>query len=177
MPPKSQQGLLHALTAHIAGDGGVLTLAGDLVDLVDIDNTDLCLLHIKIRCLDQLEQNVLHILAHITGFGQGGGIGNGEGNAQHFCQSLCQQGLAHAGRAQQQHVGLLQLHIAALAAEDALVVVVDRDGQHTLCLVLTDHVLIQTFLDLGRGQDVDIQIVRRWMCARFAPRAGRALLG
>ena len=37
--------------------------------------------------------------------------------------------------------------------------VVDRDGQHTLCLVLTDHVLIQTFLDLGRGQDVDIQTV------------------
>ena len=169
-----QQGLLHALTAHIAGDGGVLTLAGDLVDLVDIDNTDLCLLHIKIRCLDQLEQNVLHILAHITGFGQGGGIGNGEGNAQHFCQSLCQQGLAHAGRTQQQHVGLLQLHIAALAAEDALVVVVDRDGQHTLCLVLTDHILIQTFLDLGRGQDVDIQIVRRLdVCTvRTAGRSG-----
>ena len=36
--------------------------------------------------------------------------------------------------------------------------VVDRDGQHTLCLVLTDHILIQTFLDLGRGHDVDIQI-------------------
>jgi len=40
-------------------------------------------------------------------------------------------------------------------------VVVDRNGQHTLCLVLTDDILIQTFLDLGRGQDVDIQIVRR----------------
>ena len=48
-----QQGLLHALTAHIAGDGGVLTLAGDLIDLVDIDDADLCFLHIKVRCLDE----------------------------------------------------------------------------------------------------------------------------
>ena len=37
--------------------------------------------------------------------------------------------------------------------------VVDRDSQHTLCLVLTDHILVQTFLDLGRGQDIDIQTV------------------
>ena len=96
-----QQGLLHAFTAHIAGDGGVLALAGNLVDLVDIDNTDLRLLHIKIRCLDQLEQDVLHILAHIAGLGQGGGIGDREGDAQHLGQRLGQQGLAHAGGAQQ----------------------------------------------------------------------------
>ena len=95
-----QQGLLHAFTAHIAGDGGVLALAGDLVDLVDIDDTDLGLLHIKIRCLDQLEQDVLHILAHIAGLGQGGGIGDREGDAQHLGQRLGQQGLAHAGGAQ-----------------------------------------------------------------------------
>ena len=46
----------------------------------------------------------------------------------------------------------------AFAAQDALIMVVDRDGQHTLGLVLTDDILIQTFLDLGRGHDVDIQI-------------------
>ena len=154
-----QQGLLHAFTAHIAGDGGVLALAGDLVDLVDIDNTDLRLLHIKIRCLDQLEQDVLHILAHIAGLGQGGGIGDREGDAQHLGQRLGQQGLAHAGGAQQQHVGLLQFHVAALAAQDALVVVVDRNSQHPLCLILPDDVLIQAFLDLRRGHDVDVQVV------------------
>ena len=153
-----QQGLLHALAAHIAGDGGVLALAGDLVDLVDIDDTHLCLLHIEVRCLNELEQDVLHILAHITGLGEGGGIGDGEGHTQHLGQRLSQQGLAHAGGAQQQHVGLLQLHIAALATEDALIVVIDRNGQHTLCFVLADDVLIQAFLDLGRGQDVDVQI-------------------
>ena len=120
-----QQCLLYALAAHIAGDGGVFALAGDLVDLINVDDADLCLLHIKICRLDQLEQNVLHVLAHITGLGKGGGIRNGERHAQHLGQRLGQQGLAHAGGAQQQHVGLLQLHVAALAAEDALIVVVD----------------------------------------------------
>ena len=153
-----QQCLLHALAAHIAGDGGVFALASDLIDLINVDDADLCLLHVKICRLDQFEQNVLHVLAHITGLGKGGGIRNCEGHAQHLGQCLCQQGLAHAGGAQQQHVGLLQLHVAALAAEDALIVVVDRNGQHTLCLVLTDDILIQTILDLGRGHDVDIQI-------------------
>ena len=109
-----QQRLLHALTAHVAGDGGVLALAGDLIDLVDIDDADLRLLHIKVRCLDQLEQDVLHILAHIAGLGQGGGVGDRKGNAQHLGQRLGQQGLADAGGAQQQDVALLQLHVARL---------------------------------------------------------------
>ena len=47
-----QQCLLHTLTAHVAGDGGVLALAGDLVDLVHIDNADLCAGNIKIRRLN-----------------------------------------------------------------------------------------------------------------------------
>ena len=38
-----QQSLLHTLTAHVAGDGGILTLAGDLVDLINIDDADLSL--------------------------------------------------------------------------------------------------------------------------------------
>jgi hypothetical protein len=33
-----EQRLLHALTRHVAGDRGVLALAGDLVDLVDVDD-------------------------------------------------------------------------------------------------------------------------------------------
>ncbi len=33
-----EQGLLHALAADVAGDGGVLVLAADLVDLVDVDD-------------------------------------------------------------------------------------------------------------------------------------------
>ena len=36
-----EQRLLHALAADVAGDRGVLALAGDLVDLVDIDDAAL----------------------------------------------------------------------------------------------------------------------------------------
>ena len=72
----------------------------------------------------------------------------------------------------------LQLYVCALAAEDALVVVVDRDGQHTLGLVLTDDILIQALFDLGRGQDVDMQMRPQPGCGPGLHRgAGRALLG
>jgi hypothetical protein len=36
-----QQGLLHALARDVAGDGGVVALARDLVDLVDVDDAAL----------------------------------------------------------------------------------------------------------------------------------------
>ena len=43
-----QQRLLHPLARHIAGDRGVLALAGDLVDLIDVDDPPLGLLHIHV---------------------------------------------------------------------------------------------------------------------------------
>ena len=154
-----QQRLLHTLAAHITGDGGILALAGDLVDLINVDDTHLCLLHIKIRRLKQLEQDVLHILTHIAGLSQGGGIRNGEGHPQHLGQGLSQQSLADTGGAQQQNVGLLQFHIRTFAAQDALIMVVNGDRQHTLGLILTNDILVQPVLDLSRGQDIDIQTI------------------
>ncbi len=111
-----QQGLLHPLAADVPGDGGVFRLAGDLVDLVDVDDAALGPLHVEVRGLDQLEQDVFHVLAHIAGLGEGGGVGDGKGHVQDLGQGLGQQGLAHAGGAQQQDVALLQLHIAFLWA-------------------------------------------------------------
>ena len=149
-----EQGLLHALAAHVPGDGGVLALAGDLVDLINVNDPDLRPLDVEVRRLDQLEQDVFHVLAHIAGLGQGGGVGDGEGHAQHPGQGLGKQSLAHAGGAQQQDVGFLQLHVVALAAHDPLVVVVHLHGQHPLGVVLADDVLVQAVLDLLGGQDV-----------------------
>ena len=103
--------LLHALAGDVAGDGRVLALAGYLVYLVDIDDAALGLLHVEIRGLEQLEQDVLHVLAHIAGLGQRGGVGDGEGHAQHLGQRLREEGLAGAGGADEQDVALLQLHV------------------------------------------------------------------
>ena len=78
-----QQGLLHALAGHVAGDRGVLGLAGDLVDLVDVDDPGLGLLHVVVGRLDQLQQDVLDVLADVAGLGERGGVGDRERDVQH----------------------------------------------------------------------------------------------
>jgi hypothetical protein len=73
-----EQRLLHALARDVAGDRRVLALAGDLVDLVDVDDPGLGLLDVVVGGLDQLEQDVLDVLADVAGLGEGGGVGDGE---------------------------------------------------------------------------------------------------
>lgn len=55
--------------------------------------------------------------------------------------------------------------------------VVDRDGQHTLGLVLTDDILVQTLLDLCGVLMLMARSSAGWIRARLAlPRLGRELL-
>ena len=61
-----QQRLLHALAGDVARDRGVLRLAGHLVDLVDVDDPGLGLLDVVVGGLDQLEQDVLDVLADVA---------------------------------------------------------------------------------------------------------------
>ena len=104
-----QQRLLHALAGDVAGDRRVLGLAGDLVDLVDVDDAGLGLLDVVVGGLDQLEQDVLDVLTDVAGLGQRGGVGDRERDVEHPGQGLGEVGLAAAGRADQQDVGLGQL--------------------------------------------------------------------
>src|SRR5947209_18399026 len=53
-----EQRLLHALARDVAGDRGVVGLATDLVDLVDIDDPALGALDIVVGGLQQLEDDV-----------------------------------------------------------------------------------------------------------------------
>ena len=169
-----QQCLLHALSANIAGDGWVLALAGDLINLVHIDNTNFGFGNIKVRSLNQLEQNVLNVLANVTGFGQGGGVRNRKRNVQHFGKRLGQQGFAGTGRAKHQYVGLLQLYMAFLPGKNALIMIVDRNCQHALGIVLTNDILVKASFDLSRRHDVDIrQRVNAGMPARSRSTAFR----
>ena len=69
-----EQCLLHALARDVAGDRGVVGLAADLVDLVDIDDPALGALDVVVRGLQQLEDDVLDVLADIAGFGERGRI-------------------------------------------------------------------------------------------------------
>src|SRR5262249_33788380 len=61
-------------------------------------------------------------------------------------QGLRQQRLARAGGSDEQDVALLELHVGLLAPEaDALVMVVDRDGQRPLGVLLADDVTVELF--------------------------------
>jgi hypothetical protein len=155
-----QQGLLDALAGDVAGDRRILALAGDLVDLVDVDDPGLGLLDVVVGRLDQLEQDVLDILADIPGLGQRGGVGDRERDVQHPGERLGQVSLAAAGRADEQNVRLGQLDglvlrvpagaRAALAVADPLVVVVHRHRECLLGHVLSDDVRVEEVVDLPR---------------------------
>ena len=128
-----QQRLLHALARHVAGDRGIVRLAGDLVDLVDVDDAALGALDIVVGGLQQLQDDVLDVLADIAGLGQRRRVGHGEGHVEDAGQRLREQRLAAAGRADQQDVRLRQLDVVVLAGmREPLVVVVDGDRQHAL---------------------------------------------
>ena len=61
-----QKCLLYALTGHISGNGSVLGFSCDLVDLINIDDSVLRTFNIVICCLNDLQKNILNILANIA---------------------------------------------------------------------------------------------------------------
>ena len=137
----------------VAGDRGVVALAADLVDLVDVDDAALRLLLVVAGGLVELEDDVLDVLADVAGLGERGGVDDREGHREHAGQRLREQRLAGAGGADQQDVRLLQLDVLARVARlvvDPLVVVVDRDGQLLLGPLLADDVQVEELFDLFR---------------------------
>src|SRR5581483_4446955 len=146
-----QEGLLDALAGDIAGDGRIVTLPGDLVDLVDVDDAALALLDVVVGVLQEREDDVLDVLTDVAGFRQAGRVGDREGNLEEARQRLGQQRLPRARRPDEQDVRLLQLDVARHELRvDALVVVVHRDREDLLRPLLPDHVLIEHLPDLGR---------------------------
>ena len=145
-----QQGLLNTLSGDIAGDGGILALSCDLVDFVDVDDAALGAFDVKFGSLQELDNDVFHILADIAGFGQCRGIRNGEGNVQHFRHGLGKERFAAAGGSDQQDVALLKLDVVLHTVKNPLVVIVHRHREDLFRAVLADHILIQICFDLYR---------------------------
>ena len=144
--------MLHAFTGDIPGDGGVVRLPGDLVDLVDEDNAALGLRLVEIGLLQEPGKQAFHVLAHITGFRQHGRIDNRERDIQQAGDGLREQRLARTGGTDQQDVGLFQFHavvgLGDQVVADALVMIVHGHGKDGLGPVLADDILVQEVLDL-----------------------------
>src|SRR6516162_3291103 len=149
-----EQGLLNALARDVAGDRGVVGLAADLVDLVDIDDAALGPLDIVVGGLQQLEDDVLDVLADIAGFGERGRIRHREGHVEDARERLRQQRLARAGRADQQDVRLRELDVVVLGlVVETLVVIMDRDREHLLSVILADDIVVKNFAYLLGGRN------------------------
>jgi len=71
-----KQRLLYTLAGYISRDRHVLGLLGDLIDLIDIDDTVLCTLNVVICRLNNLQEDILYILTDITCLCQRCGICN-----------------------------------------------------------------------------------------------------
>ena len=77
-----EQRLLDALAGDVARDGDVVGAAADLVDLVDEDDPVPGLLDVHAGRLDEVEQDVLDILADVARLGERRGVGDGEGHVE-----------------------------------------------------------------------------------------------
>ena len=165
-----QQRLLNALARDIAGDGKVLGLAGNLVDLIDIDDAHLCALNITVGGVDKLEQDVLHVLAHVTGLGERGGVGDGKRHLEDARERLGQQGLTGTSGTEQQNIRLGELHlvhiVVELAAHSASLVKGRKRGaalDHAAIVVVhgNRHGALGVLLAHDIGRKLIIDLVRR----------------
>ncbi len=149
-----EEGLLDPFARDVPGDGGSIRFAGDFVDLVDVHDPPLGLFDVEIRGLEQAEDDILHVLPHISGLGQAGGIGHGKGNVENTGQGLGEKGFARAGGADEEDVGFLQLQTVRLqVGPNPFVVVMDRHGQDLFGPFLSDDVLVEDGPNLRRFGD------------------------
>ena len=166
-----QQRLLHAFAGNVARDGHVLRLARDLVDLVNVNDAALRAFHVVIGVLQQAQNDVLHVFAHVTGFGQRRRVGDGKRHVENLRQRARQQRFAGTRRPDHQNVALLDLDsgvrihrrgfgggVVLLRGRfrlDALVMIVHRDGQSFLRVLLADAIQVELAFDfrrLGNGE-------------------------
>ena len=89
-----QKRLLNAFAGHVPGNRDVRALARNLVYFVYVDDAVFGERYVEVRCLYQPEQDVFHVFADVSGFGEGRGVGDGEGDFEDVGEGLGEVGLA-----------------------------------------------------------------------------------
>ena len=145
-----QERLLHTLTRNVPGNRGVVPFAGDLIDLVNVDNTLLGLFNVVVRRLKKIENDVRDVFPDVTRLGKGRRIHDGKRHFQQTGKGLGKKGLTATSGTHEKDVTLLKLHIrgfTGLGRIDPFVVVVDRYRQGLFSLVLSDNKIIENILN------------------------------
>ena len=152
---------MDAFARHIARDGSGVGLTANLINLVDEDDAALGALDVHVGGLEEAENDGFNVVADVAGFGERGGVCDGERHVEHARERLGEERLAGASWANQEDVALVEFDLAEgvglVAARglreaivEALVVIMDGDGEDLLGVVLTDDVDIE-FRAEGRG--------------------------
>ena len=136
-----EQALLYAFSAHVTGDGGVLGFAGDLIDLIDEDNTSLGFGDIVISVLQQANEDSLYVFSDVSRLRKRGSVTDSERHLEHLRDGPSEKRLACAGRTDEKDIAFLYLYvIVGDRLQDTFVMVVHRNRKEALCFLLSDHV-------------------------------------
>ena len=156
------------------GDATTLTEAGYVGE--DVENLLLKLLHaaeqyvcfllvdfvVLFGGMEQLEQQVLDVLADVAGFGERGGVADGERHVEAAGQRAGEQRLAAAGGADEQDVRLINFDVRViLGGDEPLVMAVHGDRKHALGRLLADDVLVELRHDLARRGNAREELLAR----------------
>src|SRR5690606_22239514 len=119
--------------------------------------------------------DVLHVFADVTGLGERGGIDDAEGDIQHPGKRAGEKGLAGSRWSKQKDVRFFDLYPLEFIIEfrlilaEALVMVVNGDGENLLGVLLADDELIEMVTDDGRRGNLEAGLVGG--CRTFGGRA------
>ena len=154
-----QQCLLYPFAGYVARDGWVVAFTGYLVYLVDEDDAPFGLRYVVVGSLEQTCKDAFHIFAHISRFGEHRGVHYREGNVEHPGDGTCQQRLARSRLPYHDDVGFVYLHFIlfprfGLGVHEPFIMVVNRYCERLFRIVLSDYVLVEELLYLGRLHEV-----------------------
>src|SRR5690606_33911537 len=172
-----EQRLLHAFARDVSRNGSVVGLARDLVDFVDVDDATFGTLDVEVRRVQQMRKDAFYVFADVSGFGQGRCVGYREGHVEDPRERSGEEGLAGARRANQEDVRLLEFDIFVVVhvvvRVDALVVIVDGNGERLLCTRLADDVFVEGGFNFAGRQPLVARpgaLARRGTCRRAGGR-------
>src|SRR5207248_8789818 len=118
--------------------------ARDFVDFVYVNDAALGALDVIVSILEQAQDDIFDVFADVAGLGEGGGVRDGKRDIQSAGEGAGEQGFARASVADEEEIAFFDFDFARAGGgpfflgaggwlvQDALVMVVDGDGQRSL---------------------------------------------